>query len=144
MLACYVHANVCQAVLLEIINSLNFQRIASSKVMDSAVHPREWGSSRGQQFLHRVPSPGILHRPESKEYIDSLPFTSTVLAPHCQQESASSKCPSTGGKTLQNLQPFAVRIRGFKAPAEFWTFVQYLWMMHGGILYQTQIIYIHL
>lgn len=67
LLACYMSANVCQAVLLERITSLNFQRSASSQVMDSVVHPCERGSSRRQQFLHRVPSPGILHRPKQKE-----------------------------------------------------------------------------
>lgn len=63
LFACYVHANVFQAVLLD-----NFQRCASSKVMDSVVHPHEWGSSRRQQFLHRGPSPGILHRPEQESH----------------------------------------------------------------------------
>lgn len=68
LLACDVHANVCQAVLLERMNSLNFQRCASSKVMDSVVNPHEWGSSRRQQFLRRIPSPRILHRPEQESH----------------------------------------------------------------------------
>lgn len=69
LLSRYVSASVCQALLLERINSLNFQRSASSEVMDLVVRPRELGQQQKAALLAQATFTldSILHRLERKE-----------------------------------------------------------------------------
>lgn len=69
LLSFHVSCSVCQAVLLERINSLNFQRSASSEFMDSVVHPCELGQQQKAALLTQATFTldSILHRLERKE-----------------------------------------------------------------------------
>ena len=69
LFSCYVSASVCQAVLLERVNSLNFQRSASSEVMDSVMCPCELRQQQKAALLVQATFAldSILHRLKTKK-----------------------------------------------------------------------------
>lgn len=93
------------------------------------------GSSSCTGYLHV----GFCIGQSKRSHIDSLPFSSTNSWLHTVTKSQPAQ-------NVQVLKEKPCRTHSHslsesvasKAPAEFWTFVQYLWMMHGDLLLSNQ------
>lgn len=99
------------------------------------------GSSSCTGYLHL----GFCIGRSKRSHIHSLPFTITNSLLHIVTKSQ----PAQNVQVLKE-KPSRTHSRSLsesgasKAPAELRPFVQYLWIMPGGLLYQTKIIYTHL
>jgi len=114
LLSCYGSASVCQAVLLERIHSLSFQRRASAEVTDSALRPQSGPAAEGSTSCAgclRL-GQGFAQAGGKGVAVVVFPFASTNSWLH----TVTVRQPAQNAKVLKlkprsNPQPFTARIR---------------------------------